>query len=69
MYDEIVESFETINDVKIDSLKGAGKRGYAKEMRDQFICEVIEYKSLTQTEVSRFLGVSLSTVSKIWCNR
>lgn len=65
-FDEILSGFEKENNIKIEILKGKYKKGLIKELRDLFIVETIGYKSISQTELAEFLGVSKYTISRVY---
>lgn len=65
-FDEIIRDFEKDYDVNIDVLKGKYKTGKIKELRDLFIVEVVQYKSISQIELGEFLGISKYSVSRVY---
>ena len=74
MYMDILESEIEKTDPyhlspKLDEIKGDRKRGKIKELRDMFVIEVLEYKSLSQVELGKKLDLDVITICKIWCNK
>lgn len=65
-FEEIINDFEKEHDIEIEKLKGKYKTGRIKELRDLLIVEVVQYKSISQTELAEFLGISKYTVSRVY---
>jgi len=68
-YEDIVNDVEKKHGINNDDLKGGRKRGFIKDLRDEFVIEVLTYKALSQVSLGEILKVSPYTISRIWCNK
>jgi len=63
---EIIKLFEDKYGISIKEIKGNYLRGDKLKLRNEFIKEMLKYKTVKQVELSKFLGVSYHLVSKLW---